>query len=69
MKPKQKCVICGKELVYFRMVLMMGPKGFRRYACCDKCADKTERKMAPKNPSPPKSMKIIIHMVKEKRGA
>jgi hypothetical protein len=44
MKVKQKCAKCGKELVYFRMVLMMGPRGFRRYACCDECAAKVEIK-------------------------
>jgi alpha-D-ribose 1-methylphosphonate 5-phosphate C-P lyase len=41
---KHKCTVCGKELVYHRQVLMNGPRGFRRYACCDKCADKVEKK-------------------------
>jgi hypothetical protein len=44
MNIKNKCTKCGKELVYFRMVLAMGPKGYRRYAYCDKCADQAEKK-------------------------
>lgn len=44
MNLKNKCAQCGKELVYFRMVLMMGTKGYRRYALCDKCADKIAKK-------------------------
>ena len=44
MSLKQKCAKCRKEILYFRMVLMMGPRGFRRYALCDKCADKVEKK-------------------------
>ena len=46
MNIKNKCSQCGKELIYFRMVLMMGTKGYRRYALCDKCADKVEKKNA-----------------------
>lgn len=41
---KMKCAICKKELVYFRQVLMMGPKGYRRYACCEKCAVKVGKR-------------------------
>lgn len=33
---KMKCAGCGKDLIYFRQVLAMGPKGYRRYAFCDK---------------------------------
>lgn len=43
MNLKQRCAVCKKEVVYFRMVLMMGPKGYRRYQCCDRCAGKVER--------------------------
>ncbi len=40
---KMLCIGCKKQLTYFRMVLMMGPKGYRRYPCCDKCAAKVEK--------------------------
>jgi hypothetical protein len=40
---KNKCTKCGKELTFYRMVLMMGPKGYRRYAPCDRCAAKVEK--------------------------
>ena len=41
---KMICVVCKKDLVYYRMVLMIGPMGYRRYALCEKCAAKVERK-------------------------
>jgi hypothetical protein len=44
MNLKQKCAVCKKDLLYFRQVLMMGPKGYWRYACCEKCAAKVELK-------------------------
>lgn len=45
MNLKPKCTQCKKELSEkFRMVLMIGPQGYRRYACCDKCAAKAEMK-------------------------
>jgi hypothetical protein len=34
----EKCPKCGKPMMEFRMVLMMGPKGYRRYAVCPGCA-------------------------------
>jgi len=41
MNLKQKCVQCHKELASgFRMILMMGPQGFRKYAVCGRCAEK-----------------------------
>ena len=43
MNLKQKCAVCKKEVVYYRMVLMMGPKGYRRYQCCDRCAGKVDK--------------------------
>ena len=39
-KNKQHCLKCQKELGEYRMVLMIGPKGYRRYAVCLTCADK-----------------------------
>lgn len=37
-RAKQRCVKCGGMLDTFRMELMMGPKGFRRYAVhVEKC--------------------------------
>jgi len=39
-KNKQFCLKCKMELMQFRMVLTMGPKGFRRYPHCMSCADK-----------------------------
>jgi hypothetical protein len=46
---KQRCAVCKKELLYFKMVLMMGPRGFRRYAVCDAC----KAKMEPPSPALP----------------
>jgi hypothetical protein len=44
MNLKPKCVQCHKELASgFRMILMMGPQGFRKYAVCEKCAKEVER--------------------------
>lgn len=31
---------CKKELKDYRMVLMIGPRGYRRYAVCQPCARK-----------------------------
>ena len=45
---KMKCVGCAKELTYFHMVLTMGPKGYRRYAMCDRCAMKAEKNLSPR---------------------
>jgi predicted nucleic acid-binding Zn-ribbon protein len=40
---KQRCVKCGEMLDSFRMELMMGPKGFRRYAVhVEKCVKKVD---------------------------
>lgn len=40
MNMKMNCIRCGERgLKAYRMVLMMGPKGFRRYAMCLACAD------------------------------
>jgi len=36
----QKCLKCKKELGEYRMVLMIGPRGYRHYAVCIPCADK-----------------------------
>ena len=44
MNLKPKCAMCRKEMLYYRQVLMIGPQGYRRYALCDKCAAKAERK-------------------------
>jgi hypothetical protein len=33
----RKCAKCGKDLIYFTLVLMMGSRGFRRYPVCEKC--------------------------------
>jgi hypothetical protein len=52
MNLKPKCTQCKKELLYFRMILMMGPRGFRRYAVCDKCAEKVEKKNLTPGPFP-----------------
>lgn len=41
---KQKCAVCKRELTYYRMVLIMGPRGYRRYAFCNQCAEKIEKK-------------------------
>lgn len=40
---KQKCTKCGRELLYFTLVLMMGGRGFRRYPVCDKCKAKLKK--------------------------
>jgi hypothetical protein len=40
---KQKCTKCGKDLIYYRLVLMMGPRGFRRYPVCDPCGTAIEK--------------------------
>lgn len=39
-KNKQHCLKCGMELDDYRMVLMIGPLGYRRYAVCLRCAGK-----------------------------
>ncbi len=39
----KKCIRCGKDLIYFTMVLMMGPRGFRRYPVCDPCKAKIDK--------------------------
>jgi hypothetical protein len=44
MNLKQRCAVCKKEILYFRMVLMMGSRGYRRYALCEKCAEKVKEK-------------------------
>lgn len=46
MNLKPKCLKCKKELVYYRMVLMIGPKEYRRYPLCDRCAAEVEKKTA-----------------------
>jgi hypothetical protein len=44
MNVKTKCIRCKKEMVEgFKMILQMGPRGFRRYATCDVCAAKLEK--------------------------
>lgn len=40
MAGKQNCLKCKKELNEFRMMLMIGPLGYRRYAVCLGCAKK-----------------------------
>jgi len=43
MNVKMKCIRCKKEMVEgFKMILQMGPRGFRRYATCDVCAAKID---------------------------
>jgi len=38
---KNNCQKCGKKhLQEYRMALMMGPKGYRRYSVCMDCAKK-----------------------------
>lgn len=39
---KQLCAICKKQAAPFKMVLMVGPKGYRTYKLCEKCASKTQ---------------------------
>ena len=46
MNLKPRCVICRKELSQFRNVLMIGPQGYRRYALCNTCAEKVEKKQS-----------------------
>jgi hypothetical protein len=36
------------EIVYFTLVLWIGPNGFRRYPMCDKCKDKTKKEQVQK---------------------
>lgn len=41
---KVKCNKCKKEMeTGFKMILQMGPRGFRKYATCEKCAAKLEK--------------------------
>jgi len=40
MAGRQCCEKCKKVLGQYRMVLMIGSKGYRRYPVCMKCADK-----------------------------
>jgi hypothetical protein len=40
----EKCPKCKKPMMKFRMVLMMGPKGYRRYAVCPSCSGGSESK-------------------------
>lgn len=49
---KMKCIGCKKELTYFRMVLTVGPKGYRRYAMCDRCAGRVEKRNLTPSPFP-----------------
>jgi hypothetical protein len=35
--PKIKCQKCGKPAHQITTVMMMGPRGFRRYPVCDPC--------------------------------
>jgi len=44
MNLKQRCAVCKKEVASFRLILMMGSMGYRRYKCCEKCAAKEEKK-------------------------
>lgn len=40
---KVKCNQCKKEMeTGFKMILQMGPRGYRKYATCDKCAAKLD---------------------------
>jgi hypothetical protein len=42
---KVKCNQCKKEMMTgFKMILQIGPRGFRQYATCEKCADKLKAK-------------------------
>lgn len=36
----QYCLKCKKALEEYRMVMMIGPRGYRRYAVCLSCASK-----------------------------
>jgi hypothetical protein len=40
----EKCPKCKRPMLQFRMVLMMGPKGYRRYAVCINCDGGSEPK-------------------------
>lgn len=44
MNIKQKCTKCGRELVKGRrtQMLMQGPRGYRLYDVCLRCAGKTK---------------------------
>jgi len=52
MNLKPRCVICRKELSQFRNVLMIGPQGYRRYAVCNTCVAKVEKKNLTPSPFP-----------------
>ncbi|RJP53601.1 MAG: hypothetical protein C4583_04245 [Anaerolineaceae bacterium] len=53
MNLKPKCAVCKKELAEkYRQVLMIGPQGYRRYALCEGCAGKAERKNLTPSPFP-----------------
>ena len=40
---KQKCVKCGKSVQNWKVMLMMGPRGFRQYFVCEACNEKIEK--------------------------
>jgi len=44
---KMKCVRCKADISGkgFKMTLQMGPRGFRRYATCLRCAEKLSVKV------------------------
>ncbi len=49
MNLKPKCTQCKKELSEkFRMALMMGPQGYRRYAMRESCAAKAGKNLSPR---------------------
>jgi hypothetical protein len=39
----QKCTKCGKSLQNWKLVMMMGPRGYRQYFVCEKCKEKIEK--------------------------
>lgn len=41
MAKNMTCLKCKKKLDEFRMVLTHGPMGYRRYAMCHPCAEKS----------------------------
>jgi RNase P subunit RPR2 len=43
MNIKQRCAKCKRDLVAgkTKQVMMIGPRGYRRYAVCERCAGKT----------------------------
>ena len=49
MARKQKCAKCGRELLYFTMVLWMGPNGYRRYPMDDKCKVEVQPEVSKQN--------------------